>query len=283
MQLQYVCTYWGKEELNAGAFIDKVLEEGYDGIEINFPEETLFQQEFLTRLHSLRASTHPDFAFIGQQVLPPAKETVNEYIRRMEQRLDFLVSLQPDFINSHTGRDYFSFDDNCRVIEAVQTIALRSGIRIIHETHRGRFAFHASSLLPYLQKFPEMELTADFSHWCAVSESLLQDQAAILEQIIPHAAHIHARIGYEHGPQVNDPFAPEWNDHLSVFIQWWEQILIHARKTGKERFAICTEFGPAPYMPALPFTTQPIGNQWEINTGLKDLLKNQFRHPQLFS
>lgn len=278
MQLQYICTYWGKEELGAASFINKVLEEGYDGIEINFPEDEHFHKEFLQTLATLRNGGNRDFAFVGQQVLSPADETVSDYTRRMEKRLNFLAGLQPDFINSHTGKDHFSFDDNCRIIETVQNIALKSGVRIIHETHRGRFTFHAASLLPYLQRFPEMELAADFSHWCTVSESLLPDQLPVLEAVIPHVAHIHARIGYEHGPQVNNPFAPEWKTHLATFIQWWKQIIEHAARSGKTKLAICTEAGPAPYMPALPFTCEPVSDQWKINAAMKDLLKKEFDH-----
>ena len=64
-------------------------------------------------------------------------------------------------------------------------MAQRLGIRVLHETHRGRFAFHTASLLPYLHRFPQLRLTADFSHWCTVSESLLSDQQGLLNQIIP--------------------------------------------------------------------------------------------------
>jgi sugar phosphate isomerase/epimerase len=283
MQLQYVCTHWGKEEMQAAPFIDKVLEAGYDGIEINFPEAAFFREAFESKLHSLRSGARPDFIFIAQQVLTAADETAEEYTRRMKKRLNFLTGLRPCFINSHTGRDHFSFDDNCRIIEAVQDIACRSGIRILHETHRGRFSFHAASLLPYLEKFPEMELVADFSHWCTVSESLLQDQLPALEKIIPHVAHIHARVGFEQGPQVNNPFAPEWKNHLETFIQWWKQIITHPAHSLKKKFTICPEFGPAPYMPALPFSCEPTGDQWAINAAMKDLLKKEFHHHQLSS
>jgi hypothetical protein len=70
-----------------------------------------------------------------------------------------------------------------------------------------------------------MKLVGDFSHWCNVSESMLDDQQHILKRIIPHIGHIHARVGYEHGPQVNDPFAPDWKQHLELFTSWWKEIL----------------------------------------------------------
>jgi sugar phosphate isomerase/epimerase len=273
MQILYTCTYWGQEGLSAPAFMNKLLKEGYDGVEIDLPSS----EEFLTALGrelELVRRENKDFIFIAQQVLPPATETVDEYMKRMLNRLEVLAALQPGFINSHTGKDHFSFDDNCRIIEEVMNLAEKRGIPVVHETHRGRFSFHSAGILPYLQKFPEIKLTADFSHWCAVSESLLQDQQHILDSIIPHVAHIHARIGYEHGPQVADPFAPEWRLHMERHISWWKKIIASQPKNRKS-FTITPEAGPAPYMPAQPYTLQPLGDQWKINAMMKDLLKKE--------
>jgi hypothetical protein len=196
----------------------------------------------------------------------------------MTGRLEFLAQQRPLFINAHTGKDYFSFDDNCRVIESTMNVAARTGVRILHETHRGRFTFHAATLLPYLERFPELELTADFSHWCTVSESLLEDQQHIIDKVIPHVAHIHARVGYEHSPQVADPSAPEWEGHLARFMCWWFRILSHQQKKGTPVSTICPEAGPAPYMPTVPFTGQPLASQWKVNAAMKNLLKQTFYH-----
>jgi hypothetical protein len=148
-------------------------------------------------------------------------------------------------------------------------------VPILHETHRGRFSFHTATLLPYLEKFPELELVGDLSHFCTVSESLLADQQQILELIIPHIRHLHARVGHEQGPQVNNPFAPEWQEHMDVFLSWWKQIIQHRKAEGNDQFSITPEFGPAPYMPAMPFTQEPLSNQWELNCSIKDYLMNQ--------
>lgn len=273
MQIIYTCTYWGQEGLSAPAFISKVREEGYGGVEIDLPSSEEFSSALRTELESLRKDHH-NFVFIAQQVLPPARETVDEYLKRMRARIVTLAALQPDFINSHTGKDYFSFDDNCRIIEEVMNLEAKRGIPIVHETHRGRFTFHSAGILPYLEKFPEMKLTADFSHWCAVSESLLQDQQEILAAVIPRVAHIHARVGYEHGPQVADPFAPEWGLHLETHIAWWKKILAAYAQNNKS-LTVTPEAGPAPYMPALPYSRQPLADQWKINAAMKDLLKKE--------
>jgi hypothetical protein len=118
-----------------------------------------------------------------------------------------------------------------------------------------------------------MRLTADFSHFCVVSESLLEDQVALMEQIIPHIDHIHARVGFSQAAQVNDPMAPEWQSTLTAHTGWWQKVINHHLETRKNILTITPEFGPAPYMPALPFTQQPIGNQWHINIAMMNYLK----------
>lgn len=274
MQIKYCCTYWGCEKESPELFVDKVLSAGYNGIEIFLPPSAdSFKKILIEKLERVQ-DKNPGFIFIPQQLTAPDNDTVEEYINRMENSLLELASLHPAFINSHTGKDYYSFDDNCKVIEAVLNISNKTGVRILHETHRGRFSFHVASLIPYLQKFPEMELVGDFSHFCAVSESMLQDQGNLIQQIIPHVSHIHARVGHEQSPQVNDPFTPEWKNHFALFEKWWQQIIQCKKEKGVNQMTITPEFGPAPYMPVVPFTQQPIGYQWEINYKLMQRLKS---------
>ncbi len=275
MEIKFICPYWGQEGSTAAHFFRKVLEAGYDGVEINMPESPLFVREFQSELNRVR-ETKKDFVFIAQQVLSSRHERVPEYIDRMKARLEELVSLKPDFINSHTGKDYFSFEDNCRAIEVAEEIGHRAGVRILHETHRGRFAFHASSLLPYLERFPKLQLTADFSHWCTVSESMLDDQQELLEKIIPFVYHLHARVGHAQAPQVSDPFAPEWKGHRETFMGWWRLILETRRNAKDSMFTICPEFGPVPYMPTMPITEKPLSDQWVVNVRMRDFLQTEF-------
>lgn len=222
-------------------------------------------------------SVDPEFTFIAQHLTVPDNDTVDDYISRMEKNIRDLAALRPAFINSHTGRDHYSFDDNCKVLEATLNISRKTGVRILHETHRGRFSFHAASLIPYLKVFPELELVGDFSHFCTVSESLLQDQQDILMQVIPHVAHVHARVGYEQSPQVNAPFAPEWNDHLTLFKKWWQQVILSHEEKGGKQLTMTPEFGPAPYMPSMPFTQEPLADQWETNHRMMQHLKATFQ------
>ena len=94
MEIKYICTYWGCEHLSAKQFLSNVVENGYDGVEINFPDDEHFIEEFNAELERIRNTINPNFIFIAQQVLPNKKETVNEYIDRITQRLEFIIQLK---------------------------------------------------------------------------------------------------------------------------------------------------------------------------------------------
>jgi len=273
MEVNYICTFWGCENQSAKEFLSNVLANGYDGVEINFPDDTHFIQEFIEELQKIRNTVHPNFVFIAQQVLSNKNESVNDYMQRITERLTFLTTLKPDAINSHTGKDFFDFGDNCKIIETTEHIAKNSGIPIWHEIHRGRFSFHLKTLLKYLDVFPNLNLIADFSHFCVVSESNLDDQQDLLKQIYPNIKHIHARIGFEQSPQVNHPFAPEWKDYLEKYVIWWKEIIQIHQKRNYSAISITPEFGPFPYMPQEPFTKKPLSNQWKINIQMKNHLQ----------
>ena len=277
MEIKYLCTFWGSENQTAKEFLSAAIKNGYNGVEINFPEDRNFTSQFLEELNTIRNTVDKDFVFIAQQVLPNKNETVSEYSKRILERLEFLVTLKPDYINSHTGKDFFNFSENCEIINLTERISQTYQIPIWHEIHRGRFTFHLKTLLNYLEVYPELNLIADFSHFCTVSESLLLDQQTILNQIYPNIRHIHARIGYSQGPQVNNPFAPEWKNYLEQFTSWWQQIIDIQNKRELPFFTITPEFGPFPYMPAEPFTQKPLANQWDINLEMKKHLKQNIK------
>ncbi len=119
-----------------------------------------------------------------------------------------------------------------------------------------------------------MNLTADFSHWCNVAESLLEDQEEAIDLAVQHSIHIHARVGHPQGPQVTDPRFAEWKVALQKHIDWWRKIYQHHQFNGKKEITITTEFGPAPYLPAAP-GGNPLADQWEINVWMMEFLKKQ--------
>ncbi len=273
MASKYLYPYWGSESEPIGQFITNAISNGFDGIEIHIPNDQVFEDELYKVLLHTR-ERHPDFILVVQQVTGIAKETPTEYLWNVLKQLGELRRFQPNFINSHTGKDHYSFEDNCHIIAAIEDFSRTAHIPVYHEIHRGRFTFHSATTLKYLKVFPNLKLVGDLSHWCVVSESLLEDQEDIIKQVIPHIHHIHARVGTTQTAQVNHPFAPEWANELGIFVTWWQRIVdYHSSKP----MTITPEFGPFPYMPQTPVEQLPLANQKELNLKMKAYLQHHLK------
>ncbi len=268
--LKILATSWGFQG-TMDDFCAKVKKEGYEGIELWWPTNNKKAQD---DLFAALKKYNLEIGFLcgGSQSNPQEhlafyKKMIDAAARQNIQR--------PLYINNHSGRDHFSFDDNKKFIEHTQALAKETGILICHETHRGRMLFAAHITRKFIESFPELRLTLDISHWCNVHESLLADQQETVEMALSRTDHIHARIGHPEGPQVNDPRAPEWEPVVKQHFEWWDKIVERKKKNG-ELVTILTEFGPPDYMPTLPYTKQPLGDQWAINVHMMHVLRKRY-------
>jgi sugar phosphate isomerase/epimerase len=269
MNILFFCPHWGLEQWPLEDVFRKIKEAGYDGVEMAVPFDTQQKEEFLQLLDKY------GLALIAQQ-WSATGATFAEYKASFEKHLYHFAAVNPLFINSQTGKDYYSFEHNRELIERAEEISKETGVKIVHETHRGKFSFCAAVTRQFLEAIPDFTLAADFSHWCNVSESFLQDQKETVQIAINRAAHIHSRVGHTQAAQVSDPRAPEWQEALEHHLVWWDAIFENQKKSGAAIFTITPEFGPWPYMPALPFTRQAVTSQWEVNIYMRDLLKKRY-------
>jgi hypothetical protein len=183
--------------------------------------------------------------------------------------------IKPLYINCHSGRDYFTYEQNKSFIDFTIALSKKTGIKILHETHRSRIMYAAPAGRNYIDKIPDLRITFDVSHRCNVSESLLANQGETMKIALERTDHIHARIGHPEGPQVNDPRAPEWKEALDAHLAWWDKV-VEMKKASGDTLTILTEFGPADYMPTEPYSRKPLADQWGINVFMKDLLRKRY-------
>ncbi|MFA5244596.1 MAG: TIM barrel protein [Pedobacter sp.] len=268
--LKIMATSWGFQG-TIDAFCAKAKKEGYDGIELWWPANNKkVQDEIFAAL-----KTHElEIGFLCGGSQPDPQEHLDFYKKMIDAAAKQDIK-RPLYINNHSGKDYYSFEDNKKFIEYSLALAKETGILICHETHRGRMLYAANVTREYLKKFPELRLTLDISHWCNVHESLLADQRETVNLALERTDHIHARIGHAEGPQVNDPRAPEWEPVVKQHFEWWDKIVERKKQKG-ERMTILTEFGPPDYMPTYPYTRQPLADQWAINVHMMHLLRKRY-------
>ncbi len=270
MRILFFCPRWGSENLSWDHFLHKCREAGYDGIEAGYPGDPAEREQLAEGLAKY------GLLLIGQH-WETATADFDLHKKEYAERLYALTTLMPLFINSQTGKDHFSFGENTELIGQAREIEEQTGIPVLHETHRGKFSFAAHITRGFLEALPDCRITLDISHWFAVAETYLHDQQAAVRLAIERTDHIHCRVGFPEGPQVNDPRAPEWAEALEEHLSCWDEVIARRRAEGRERFTITAEFGPSPYMPLQPFSRQPLADQWEVNVHMMQLLKSRYR------
>lgn len=259
-------TNWGYTD-SWESFASKIKEMGYDGAELWYPSDARERKEVLSAFgkHQLKMGF-----LVGGSDRDPQK-----HLQQFRASLEGAAANKPVYINCHSGRDYFSFDQNRKFIDLTTQISAGSGVPVYHETHRSRILYAAPVARQYIESLPDLRITFDVSHWCNVHESLLQDQEDTLNKTLGRVDHIHARIGHAEGPQVNDPRAPEWKEAVEAHFAWWDKVVARKKQEGKLA-TFLTESGPVDYMPALPYTRQPVADQWAINKHMLDTLRTRY-------
>jgi sugar phosphate isomerase/epimerase len=248
-------------------FCRKISELGYDGAELWYPSDQKDRDEVFAAFKKYKLKMG---FLVGGWERDPKK-----HYQQFKDSLEGAASQKPVYINCHSGKDYFSYQDNKPFIDLGVAVAKSSGVPVYHETHRSRILYAAPVAREYMQKHPELRVTFDVSHWCNVHESSLEDQPETLAMTLDRVDHIHARIGHSEGPQVNDPRAPEWNHFVKAHFDWWDKVVERKKREGK-LMTFLTEFGPVDYMPAMPYTRQPLANQWDINKHMLDTLRSRY-------
>lgn len=270
MQIRIFAPHWGSNDLAPQAFIDKVLDAGFDGIEMSLPLDPAAREDWTARIAGA------GLLLIAQQWETVLHPRFDEHREALARYLENACAARPLFVNSHTGKDFYTRAQNLELIALADAIGAHHGIPVRHEIHRSRFSGHPMLLLPVLEAMPALELTADLSHWCCACESLLEDQPGTLAATLPHVRHVHARVGHPQGPQVGDFRAPESAAALAAHLEWWDAIVALRRAAGAAMMSFTPEFGPVPYTPTLPYSGAPVSNAWELNVAMLALLRQRY-------
>jgi hypothetical protein len=182
----------------------------------------------------------------------------------------------PEKIVAHGGRDLMPFAQQIKFLATALNLEQEVGIPIAHETHRRRPLFSPMNTLAILKELPELRINIDYSHWCCVTESMLEDHAEAISESAMRAEHLHGRVGYENGPQVPDPRVAEWNRCVMKYEEWWAEVIRSRQERGCERFTFTPEYGPPTYMHTIPATGEPTADLWDVCLWTNERFKKQF-------
>ena len=273
MELQLYKTLWGHQGALAAA-ADQALASGCIGLEGN--ADRLPRDELREVLQSRGLAYIQEIVTAGNYV-PRRHDTVQEHLADVEHQLRLGQSLQPQFVTIIGGCDAWSLEQSVHFFGEAQELAARMGIVCSFETHRSRSLFNPWITLAVLERLPELKLTCDFSHWVVVLERQLDDDWDAVREVAKHAHHIHARVGYDQGPQVPHPAAPEYASALASHQRCWETIWSQQFALGRACSTMTPEFGPDGYLHTLPYTRQPVADLEQINAWMAHTERQHFQ------
>lgn len=228
MRIEFYKSLWGFESLPLPTFLERVQEAGWDGVESPMVIDT---------------------QAIHDQGLNYIAQGFPDTIDGLKRDIECAVRRKAILLNLQVGRESWAFETACGFLEQALPATLDAPLPVAFETHRGRLFYSAATSARLIERFPEVRLTADFSHWTCVSESLLEDQDESVSLAIEKVIYLHARVGHEQGPQISDPEDSRWGTQVRAFESWWLRIADAHLRRGEEVLRIDPEFGPPNYMP----------------------------------
>ncbi|AJD49445.1 hypothetical protein S7S_15165 [Isoalcanivorax pacificus W11-5] len=280
MQLQLYKTLWGHTGSYADA-VQQAQDAGFQGIECAVPAADA-DLDALARALDGPSGHLPWIAEIctAGSYVPERCATLVQHLDSLDDALRRCRVLAPVFVNCMGGCDAWPLARSLDFFRGAMALADKHGLTISFETHRGRSLFNPWRSMEILDALPDLKITCDFSHWCVVAERLMDSELEAIALAAEHAHHIHARVGYDQGPQVPHPAAPEYAEALASHQRCWEQVWAAQRRRGYHTTTLTPEFGPDGYLHQLPFTGAPVADLWQVNTWIAATERDHFRAVQ---
>lgn len=263
MRLEIFRSLWGYRASKAQA-LDELLAAGFEGMEARLPLEAVERREFGAFLTSNRVP-YIATVFTAYDVLPDQRATPAEHLEDLRRKLDWASELTPRFINLLAGNDRWPLAQQVEFFGELLAMASAQAAPVLVETHRARSLFNPWVTLELIRQLPALRFTSDISHWVVCCERLLDDPTDDLSPFVERVMHIQARVGYDQGPQVPHPAAPEYAAALAFHQSHWEAVWRAQRARGQTVTTLTPEFGADGYLHHLPFTNAPVADLWAIN------------------
>ena len=275
MKLRLFKTLWGHTGSLADAIADAKT-HGFGGIEGPTPRTAVARREFRAQLADAGLDFIAEICTAGSYV-PDREASLAQHLESFRGQAEAALEGAPRFLTVIAGCDAWPLAQSVEFFASAIQTAEALGIVASFETHRSRSLFHPWITRDVLLRLPTLRITCDFSHWCCVSERLVMDtEPDVLALCAERAHHIHGRIGYDQGPQVPHPAAPEYRTAVEAHERWWNGIWQAQAARGTEVSTMTPEFGPDGYLHCEPFSGKPVADLVEINAWMAGRQRAQF-------
>jgi len=138
MKVLIGCPWWGLDHLGIEKMLQTISLWGYDAVETGIPESS--KEQLLLR----KALKDRGLKLVAHQYRAEGEKLEN-YLVSLQKWLTISAELDPICINSHSGRDYWSFSDNSKVVELCLDFEKESGFFCDHSRIRSPALYVARS------------------------------------------------------------------------------------------------------------------------------------------
>jgi len=263
MRLELFRSLWGWQGDWARCAAE-LREIGCVGVEARLPTDPYARRALRQNLRQ-ESLEYIAVVFTGGDVVPRQDWTLQQHWDRLSLSLDAALEVGARFINVLPGNDRWPLAKQVEFFGRAQELSEQAGLLCSFEIHRATSLYSPWVTLEVIAQLPQLRFTADISHWVVVCERLLDDPADDLTPFIERVHHVQARVGYDQGPQVPHPAAPEYARQLAFHQRLWERIWAAQQARGHGITTLTPEFGPDGYTHLLPFTQAPVADVWSLN------------------
>jgi hypothetical protein len=242
-----------------------IRDAGFDGAGVRFADDAHARQVtgFL-RAHGLAWQA---------QCYPATVEDLRPILDRVQALGADHVNLQPDV------RPY-RLEDGFPCVEGWRRLAAEAGVPVYIETHRDRMTTDLITTLHLLDRFPDLRLTADLSHYLLGREfawPVSAENHALIHRVLDHAWAFHGRVASREQIQLQISF-PHHRDWLELFMGWWEYGFRSWRRRAPPdaTLTFLCELGPKEYAMTGPDGAE-LSDRWQEALLLKGMIRSLWR------
>lgn len=242
-----------------------IHDAGFDGAGIRFTDPN-FVRPIVTRLR--------DWGLSWQAQCYP--QTVDD----LRPILANVAAFGADHLNVQADVRPHTVAECVPLIEGWRALAQDAGVAMHLETHRDRMTTDLFFTLRLLDRFPDLRLTGDLSHYVVGREfawPVSDENHRLMRRIIDNCWGFHGRVASREQIQVQLPmdgaFAHQ-QDWLDLFIGWWEYgFRAWRRRAPKDAvLTFLCELGPREYA-MTGADGYELSDRWEESQRLMQLVR----------
>lgn len=245
--------------------LEMIRDAGFDGAGVRF-----FDRDYAKRVSG----------FLRAHGMSWQAQCYPRTVDELRPILDHVAEFGADHINLQPDVRPYDIADCLPLIEGWTRLGRDAGIPVHIETHRDRMTTDLFFTLHLLDRFPDLRLTGDLSHYVVGREfawPISAENHALMRRVIDQCWGFHGRVASREQIQVQISFAHQ-KDWLDLFIGWWEYGFRSWRRRAPKdaTLTFLCELGPREYAMTGPDGYE-LSDRWQEALMLKDLVRASWR------